>query len=364
MKRRGFASWLALGGHVGPVGFHGPHGSFGSLGSLGSLGSVLALSASSPAVAAEPLQQAECIAGARAGGGFDLSCKLAQAMLAAQRPLQLRYMPGGIGAVAYTTIVNKRPADAQAIVAFSSGSLLNLAQGKFGPYTEADVRWLAVVGTDYGVIAVRKDSRFRSLQDVLQALKADPRAVAFGAGGTIGSQDWFKAALLARAAGVSHKLMRFVAFEGGGEAMVALEGGHVDLMTGDVAEVSQRLSITSGSSSSSSGSGNAGLRLLAVLADKRLPGLHANVPTAREQGVDLVWPTARGFYLGPKVSDEAFRDWTDSLRKAMAAPDYAQQRAAFGLYPLSLTGDELQAFIRDSMARYRALAAEFALPKR
>src|SRR5207344_1436056 len=116
---------------------------------------------------ASQLPQAECIAGARAGGGFDLSCKLAQAMLAPQRSLQLRYMPGGIGAVAYTNIVNKRPDDANAIVAFSSGSLLNLAQGKFGPYTESDVRWLAIVGTDYGVIAVRKDSRFRSLQDVL-----------------------------------------------------------------------------------------------------------------------------------------------------------------------------------------------------
>lgn len=333
MKRRSFASWLALAAPL-PL-------------------------PSTASAANEQASTAECIAGARAGGGFDLSCKLAQAMLAAQRPLQLRYMPGGIGAVAYTTIVNKRPADAQAIVAFSSGSLLNLAQGKFGPYTEADVRWLAVVGTDYGVIAVRRDSRFRSLQDVLQALKADPRAVAFGAGGTIGSQDWFKAALLARAAGVSHKLMRFVAFEGGGEAMVALEGGHVDVMTGDVAEVSQRPSAGTGS-----GTGNADLRLLAVLADKRLPGPHANVPTAREQGVDLVWPTARGFYLGPKVSDEAFRDWSDSLRKAMAAPEFAQQRAAHGLYPLSLTGDELQAFIRDSMLRYRALAAEFALPKR
>jgi len=178
-------------------------------------------------------QQAECIAPAKAGGGFDLTCALAQAMLAGGPSMRTTYLPGGIGALAFTTIVTRRPDDPSAIVAFSGGSLLNLAQGKFGPYSEANVRWLAIVGTDYGVVAVRKDAPFRSLEDVVHALKTDPRAVSFAAGGTIGSQDWFKAALLARSAGVSHKSMRFVAFEGGGDALSALEGGHVDVFTGD-----------------------------------------------------------------------------------------------------------------------------------
>ena len=48
------------------------------------------------------------------------------------------------------------------------------------------------------------------------------------------------------------------------------------------------------------------LRVLAVLADKRLPGQLANVPTAKEQGFDIEWPIIRGFYVGPKVSDAEF----------------------------------------------------------
>lgn len=301
---------------------------------------------------AAPPNKAECVVPAKAGGGFDLSCKLAQQMLAADRAVQLSYLPGGIGALAYTTVVTRRPNDPSMIVAFSSGSLLNLAQGKFGPHTEADARWVAVVGTDYGVVAVRKDSPFRSLKDLASALRSDSRAVAIGAGGTIGSQDWFKAALLARAAGLSHKLMRFVAFEGGGEALAALDGGHVQVVTGDAAEVSQYLGQ------------RPGVRVLAVLAEQRLPGLFANVPTAREQGFDIVWPTARGFYVGPKVTDAAYRDWTEAFRKAMAAPGYAAMLQAHGLYPLSLTGTELQQFIGQRMADYRSLAAEFQLPKR
>lgn len=301
---------------------------------------------------AAPPNKAECVVPAKAGGGFDLSCKLAQQMLAAERPVQLTYLPGGIGALAYTTVVTRRPNDPSMIVAFSSGSLLNLAQGKFGPHTEADARWVAVVGTDYGVVAVRKDSPFRSLKDLANALRSDSRAVAIGAGGTIGSQDWFKAALLARAAGLSHKLMRFVAFEGGGEALAALDGGHVQVVTGDAAEVSQYLGQ------------RPGVRVLAVLAEQRLPGLFAGVPTAREQGFDIVWSTARGFYVGPKVTDAAYRDWTEAFRKAMAAPGYAAMLQAHGLYPLSLTGTELQQFVGQRMADYRSLAAEFQLPKR
>lgn len=312
----------------------------------------LCLAALTLAAGASAAPGAECVAPAKAGGGFDVTCRLAQALLAEQRPLGLSYLPGGIGAVAYTTTITERPAQANTLIAFSSGSLLNLAQGKFGPHTEADVRWLAVIGTDHGVVAVRQDSPYRTLADLMQALRSNPRTVSFAAGGTLGSQDWFKAALLARAAGVSHKAIRFVAFEGGGDALNALQGGHVGVFTGDAAEVHQFAA-----------RGGA-VRLLAVLSAARLPGVLSGVPTAREQNVDLVWPTARGLYLGPKVPEAAYREWADLLRKAMERPAYREQVQAQGLYPMSLTGAELEAFVRDSMARYRRLAAEFELPRR
>jgi putative tricarboxylic transport membrane protein len=312
----------------------------------------LLFGAAAYAAGARAAPAAECVVPAKAGGGFEVTCKLAQAMLAEQRPLGLSYLPGGIGAVAYTSTITDRPAQPNTLIAFSSGSLLNLAQGKFGPHTEADVRWLAVIGTDHGVIAVRQDSAYRTLAELLQALRSNPRAVSFAAGGTLGSQDWFKAALLARAAGVSHKAIRFVAFEGGGDALNALQGGHVGVFTGDAAEVHHFVA-----------RGGA-VRLLAVLSAQRLPGALASVPTAREQNVDLVWRTARGLYLGPQVPDAAFRDWAELLRKAMHRPGYREQLQAQGLYPMSLTGAELEAFVRDSMADYRRLAAEFELPKR
>ena len=188
------------------------------------------LAVSSTVNAAEP-RRPECVAPAKPGGGFDLTCRLTQTSLkeggVLKRPMRIVYMPGGVGAVAYNNIVAQRPDEGGAIVAFSGGSLLNLAQGKFGRYSVDDVRWLAAIGADYGVVVVRDDSAYQTLGALMEALKKDPSAVVFGTGGSVGSQDWMKAALTARAAGVDPRKMRFVAFEGGGEGITALRGNHV-----------------------------------------------------------------------------------------------------------------------------------------
>lgn len=302
---------------------------------------------------AGPLDKTECIAPAKPGGGFDLTCKLAQSSLLNGKyisdPMRVTYMPGGIGAVAYNAVVAQRPAEANTIVAFSGGSLLNLAQGKFGRYGENDVRWLAAVGTDYGAVIVAEGSPFKTLNDLVAAIKADPTKVVFGAGGTVGSQDWMKAALTAKAAGLDPRKMRFVAFEGGGEASTALQGGHVQVYSGDASEAEEQIKA------------GAKIRVLAVMADKRLEGGLANVPTAKEQGLDVEWPIIRGYYMGPKVSDADFKVWTDTFSKMMATPEFAKARAERSLYPFAKTGADLDAYVKQRVADYRKLAAEFGL---
>eukprot|EP01041_Mallomonas_annulata_P020342 gene20342-40075_t len=204
----------------------------------------VAISASAvTAFAAGALDKTECIAPAKPGGGFDLTCKLVQSALLEGKfvadPMRVTYMPGGIGAVAYNTVIAQKPDAANAIIAFSGGSLLNLAQGRFGPHPVSAVRWIATLGNDYGVVAVHRDAPYQRLQDVVTALQKDSGRVVFGAGGTLGSQDWVKAALLVRAAGQDHKRMRFVSFEGGGEALKALGGRHIGIFTGDAAEATR-----------------------------------------------------------------------------------------------------------------------------
>ena len=313
----------------------------------------LVLACAAMTAVAAPLEKTECIAPAKPGGGFDLTCKLAQSALMEGKfiadPMRITYMPGGIGAVAYNAVVAQRPDEDNTIVAFSGGSLLNLAQGKFGRYNENDVRWLAAIGADYGAIIVADASPFKSLKDVIDAVKADPTKVVFGAGGTVGSQDWMKAALTAKAAGLDPRKMRFVAFEGGGEASTALQGGHVQVYSGDASEAQQQMKA------------GAKVRVVAVMADKRLTGDLADVPTAKEQGYDIEWPIIRGFYMGPKVSDADFKTWADTFKKMMVTKEFDKLRAERGLFPFDLTGAEADAYVKQRVDFYRKLAHEFGL---
>lgn len=302
---------------------------------------------------ASPPPNATCIAPAKPGGGFDLTCQLIrdslQASGATRSPIGITYQPGGIGALAFKNVVTQHAGDGSAVIAFSSGSLLNLAQGRFGPYTAANVRWLYSVGMDYGVIAVRQNAPYKNLTQLVTALHEAPQKMIFGAGGSIGSQDWFKAALLARAAGISHKTMRFVAFEGGGEALSALSGEHVHVLAGDAAEVGQQIDL------------GAKVRILAVLADKRLPGRWSHVPTAKEQGYDIRWPIVRGVYMGPDVGEVQRKEWVDALSRATAHPQFKTLLGRAGLEEKILTGAALEQLIQLQISQYQQLAQEFGL---
>lgn len=302
---------------------------------------------------AEP-QNPECIAPAAPGGGFDLACRLAQSGLKEtgllQQPLAISYMPGGVGAVAYNQIVTQRPAEEGTLVAFSTGSLLNIAQGKFGRFDEQAVRWLAVIGTSYGALAVRSDSPYRNLQDLVNDLKHNPDRVIIGTSGTIGGQDWLQLALVARAAGLNPRRLRYVALEGGGEIATALQGGHIQIGSTDISDSIPR--VQSGQ-----------IRILAVFAPHRLreePAM-ADIPTAREQGFDIVWPVLRGFYMGPQVSEAQYQWWKTTFDHLLASEDFAQLRDQRELFPLSLTGPELTQHIQEAVTRYRQMAREFDL---
>lgn len=296
----------------------------------------------------------ECIAPAKPGGGFDLTCKLIQVSLLETKiinsPMRVTFMPGGVGAVAYNAIIAQRPAEPGTIVAFSGGSLLNLAQGKFGRYNVNDVRWLASVGTDYGMIAVRQDSPYKTLSDLMDAFKKAPDSIVFGAGASIGSQDWMKTALLAKEVGIEPRKMRYVAFEGGGEPITALLGNHIQVVSGDLSET---LPYLNGDK----------IRILAIYADKRLNGELANIPTAKEQGYDIVWPVIRGFYMGPKVSDAQYQWWVDTFKTLQQTAEFKKQRELRGLFELNMTGKELDDYVKKQVIQYHEMAKSFGLAK-
>ncbi|GLS38437.1 hypothetical protein GCM10010869_40320 [Mesorhizobium tianshanense] len=312
------------------------------------IGAAFAAVALAAAAHAEPTKP-ECLAGAKPGGGFDLTCRLAaNALLETKQisePMAVTYMEGGVGAVAYNHVIGKRGKDANLITAASSGSALLIAQGKFGKYDETAVRWLGALGADYGVLVVAADSPYKTLGELVEAYKASPADFSIAGGGAVGSQDWMKGSLLAKAAGRDPKSMRYVALEGGGAVLTALEGGHVKVGSGDAAEMVKHH--VAGK-----------VRILAVMAQDRLPGELAGVPTAREQGFDIDWPIWRGYYVGKDVSDADYDWWVQAFQKVAATQEFAKERQARGLFEFTLLGKDFQDRVKADVVRFKVLAKE------
>lgn len=301
---------------------------------------------------AQANEDTECIAPAKPGGGYDLTCRLAaNGLLEAgliESPMMVTYMPGGIGAVAYNHVNGVRTDDPNLIVAASTGAAVNLALGKFGEYDGDEVRWLGALGVDYGAIVVSDDAPWQSLDELMADLQDKPGEIAFGAGGTVGSQDWMKVALTAKTVDINPRDLRYVAFEGGGEALAALLGDHIQVFTGDLSELRSQLE-------------GGDIRVLAALSEERVGGPYADIPTAAEQGYDVQWPIWRGYFMGPEVSDEAYAAWVDRLQDLSEDPGFAELREARGLFPMSRFGDSFDSYVQEQIESFKTLADEVGL---
>lgn len=164
----------------------------------------------------------------------------------------------------------------------------------------------------------------------------------------MGGQDWLQTALLAKTAGVNPNNMSYVAMEGGGEAVTAVLGNHIQVVSAGIAELMPH--VTAGK-----------LRVLAVFSAERLEGGMKDLPTAKEQGFDIEWPVVRGYYMGPEVSAESYQWWKENFDKMLADPKFAELRKQRELLPFAMTGDELTQYVYKETEKLRALSAEFNL---
>lgn len=308
-----------------------------------------------PQADAFELSKSECIAPAAPGGGWDFTCrqvgKTLQDLSLVPGTMQVTNLAGGGGGVAFAEVVNKRNADNELLIAASTATATRLAQGAYPGNTADQVRWVGSVGTDYGIIAVAASSPIQSLTELLDQVKADPKSVAFSGGSAVGGWDHLKVLITTRAAGIEDvRQIKYVAFDGGGEAVTQLLAGSVQAFTGDASEA--KGFVDSGD-----------IRVVAVLAPERLTGDFAAFPTAVEQGIEAVGANWRGFYIPGGASDEAYDFWVNTLGTVYESAEWKAVMEQSGLAPLDLRGDEFNTFVVDSVNSINALSKEIGLIK-
>lgn len=302
-------------------------------------------------VAAFSLERPECIAPADPGGGWDFTCRSIGQVLTetgtVEGTVQVTNMAGGGGGVALGAVVAGRDEDNSLIVAASPATTLRMAQGVYEQIDHTNFRWIGAIGADFGVIAVAADSEFQTVEDLISAWQSDPSSVAVGGGSAVGGQDHMKVLLLAEAADIVPTDVKYVPFDGGGEAMTNLLGGFIDVFPGDISEVI--------------GQYEAGdVRILAALSPERLD-IISDIPTVKELGFDMEWIVWRGV-LGPGgMSDEAYNFWVNALGTVEASEQWQKIRDDSGLAPLRLLGDDFQEFISEQVDDFATLSESLGL---
>jgi putative tricarboxylic transport membrane protein len=297
----------------------------------------------------------ECIAPAGAGGGWDFTCrqvgKTLQDLKLIPGSMQVTNRAGGGGGVAYAEVINKRNDDNNLIVAASSATSTRLAQGAYPGNNMGQVRWLAAVGADYGMIAVSADSAIKTLPELMAKVKADPTSVSFAGGSAVGGWDHLKVLMSAQKAGISNvRTIKYVAFDGGGEAVTQLLAGKVQAFTGDISEAK--------------GFVDAGkIKVLAVMSPERLSGDFAKFPTAKEQGLDVIGANWRGFYAPGGMSDDAYNYWVGQLSTVYKSPEWKSVMAKNGMAELNLQGAAFQGFVKESVDSIQSLSKEIGILK-
>ena len=307
---------------------------------------VLGLGAASSATAAE------CIAPANPGGGWDFTCrqigKIMYDIGAVDKPIQVTNMAGAGGGLAFGHVVAERGDDADLIIAASSATSTRLAQNAYAGMTADQVRFVGEIGADPGVIVVAADSPYQSLNDLVDAIKTNPGKLAFAGGSAVGGFDHLKPLMVLQRAGVMDvRAIKYIGLDGGADAITQTVGGFTQAMTGDMSEIVGFFK-----------SGD--VRALAVLTEERVPGFES-IPTAKEQGIDVVAVNWRGLYIPKDVSDATFDMWAERLQKVADSTEWKEAMAANGLAPFTKVGGDFQSYVDGVVAEVRILSKEIGV---
>ncbi|MEP3346594.1 MAG: tripartite tricarboxylate transporter substrate-binding protein [Litoreibacter sp.] len=295
---------------------------------------------------------AECIAPANPGGGWDFTCrqigKIMYDIKAVDKPVQVTNMPGAGGGLAYNHVVSERADDGDLIVAASSATTTRLAQNAYAGMTADQVRFVGAIGADPGVIVVAADSPYKSLGDLVEAIKSDPGSVAFAGGSAVGGFDHLKPLMILKEGGFTDiTKVKYIGVDGGADAITQTVGGFTQAMTGDMSEVVSFLS-------------NGDIRVIAVLTEDRVPGFD-DIPTAKEQGFDVVAVNWRGLYAPKDISDDKFNEWADKLQQVADSPEWAQAMKDNGLAPFTKVGGDFQSYVDSLVTDINAMSKELGV---
>ncbi|MBL0386452.1 tripartite tricarboxylate transporter substrate binding protein [Tumebacillus sp. ITR2] len=295
------------------------------------------------------------VAPSGAGGGWDKTARsvtkvLGEAKLVDQT-MTVENKPGGGGTVFmadYATAEKKN--DYRLFVSSPPILINNLKKEGYTPYGYKNTTPLAQLTRDYGAIVVKADSKYTDLKSLVDALKADPSKITIAGGSAPGSMDHLVAVLPAFKSGVDPKKVKYVSYDGGGEAIAALLGGNADAIGTDASSVGEYLKAGK-------------VKVLAVAAPQRLGGDLKDIPTMKEQGVDAEFLIWRGVFGPQDMSDAAKKFWNDKLKALSDSPEWKKELQVNGWESDYKNADDFKAYLAKQEVEVKDMLTALGMAK-
>ena len=267
------------------------------------------------------------------GGGLDgVARETGRTLLALDLAEHVSFenVSGGGGGRAMAHFLDNASRFEAPLLVNSTPLLVRSLQGLF-PYGFRDLTPVAALVADPGVFVVPAGSELASWPALLAALRENPRSLTFGGGSVRGSLDHIVLALALSAAAIEPRSVRYLPYDGGGKAMLALLGGEVDVLSTGLGETVAFLE-----------SGRA--VALAVSAASRVAA-SAGTPTLRELGYDVVFANWRGLFAPPDATAEAVERHLKRLNKMKRSEAWQAVLNKRGWASLDADGAQFEDFL-------------------
>jgi putative tricarboxylic transport membrane protein len=310
------------------------------------LGAALMVAAGS----ALALDQAKIMIPAGPGGGFDQTGRnLAVAMQAAGsiKSAQFENKGGAGGAIGLAQFVNTSKGDGSAIFVSGFVTVGATAMNK-SPVTLANVTPLARLTAEADAIVVPANSPYKTMKDLVAAMKANIGSIAF-AGGSAGGVDHILAALVAKDAGLDPAKVNYVPFTSGAEAIAAVLGGSVAAGVSGYGEFAQHIK-----------SGR--VRALATSGPARVTG--SDIPTLKEQGINVELVNWRGLFGAPGITPAQTKELIAAIEAGVTNAKWKETLEKLDWAPYYLAGDAFKSFVDAEQARAQGVLDSLGLIKK
>lgn len=298
-----------------------------------------------------PDKAVEIVTPSAAGGSNDKVARVLQKSIQdgklAPVPITVVNRAGGNQTLS-RVYINQHPGDAHYFDIGTTTLIANYVMG-VSPLKHTDFTPIAMLINEYTVFTVKMDSPIKTVRDLLDRLKKDPESVSIGVS-NLGGTSHLAAAVAAKSAGVDPKRLKIVVFKSASEAITAVLGGHLDMVSGSLPSVNAVVSAGSA-------------RMISISAPRRLGGLLASVPTLRESGVPAVNSNWRAVIAPRGLSAAQIAYWESVFSRAVQAEPWKKALEEEGWEGNFLGNREFAKFLDVEYTEYRAILSDLGLAR-